>query len=349
VINRQFAALRGLAILLVVLNHSIHLGSWYSGEMGFAQPIGIEYTILLVLEQLGIFAVPIFLFLSGCFFVYAAKGKELKNAYKVVWTNMGHIVFPYILWSIIFYILIYIWLDQSYTILEYIKHLVVGYPFNFIPLLIFFYLLAPVLVIAGKRLSWLFLLGIGLYQLALLNLIYPGILGFQFPSWMHFLEMPVLRLTISTWGIYFPLGIVYSLNADHLAQLLFKMRWVFFSGAVLLFVSNIYRYSNAQMPPIEGYLAPILLTLFLPSITRDQLPYARRLEMVGKRSYGLYLMHFNFINIALFGISMIFPELLGFRIVLLPFLFVVGLIIPLALMNSLARFSKIGTYRYVFG
>jgi peptidoglycan/LPS O-acetylase OafA/YrhL len=71
--------------------------------------------------------------------------------------------------------------------------------------------------------------------------------------------------------------------------------------------------------------------------------------MVGKRSYGLYLMHFNFINIALFGISFIFPELLGFRIVLLPFLFVIGLTIPLALMNGLARFSKIGTYRYVFG
>jgi peptidoglycan/LPS O-acetylase OafA/YrhL len=349
VINRQFAALRGLAILLVVLNHSIHLGNWYSGEMGFSQPTVVEYTILLVLEQLGVFAVPIFLFLSGCFFVYAAKGKELKNAYKVVWNNLGHIVFPYILWSVVFYVLIYVWLSQSYTIFEYLKHLIVGYPFNFIPLLIFFYLLAPVLVAAGKRLSWLFLLGVGLYQVALLNLIYPGMLGFQFPSYVHFLEMPVLRLTISTWGIYFPLGIVYSLNADHLTQLLFKLRWVFFSGAVLLFVSNIYRYSNAQMPPIEGYLAPVLLTLLLPSIKRDQIPYARRLEMVGKRSYGLYLMHFNFINIALFGISFIFPELLGFRIVLLPFLFVIGLTIPLALMNGLARFSKIGTYRYVFG
>jgi surface polysaccharide O-acyltransferase-like enzyme len=159
VINRQFAALRGLAILLVVLNHSIHLGNWYSGEMGFSQPTGVEYTILLVLEQLGVFAVPIFLFLSGCFFVYAAKGKELKNAYKVVWTIWD------ILFSLIFFgrsysmSLIYVWLSQSYTIFEYLKHLIVGYPFNFIPLLIFFYLLAPVLVAAGKRLSWLFLLG----------------------------------------------------------------------------------------------------------------------------------------------------------------------------------------------
>jgi peptidoglycan/LPS O-acetylase OafA/YrhL len=349
VINRQFAALRGLAILLVVLNHSIHLGTWYAKEMDFLPAAGVEYYILLILEQLGVFAVPIFLFLSGCFFVYAAKGKELKNAYKVVWTNLGHIVFPYILWSIVFYALIYVWLGQSYTIFEYIKHLIVGYPFNFVPLLIFFYLLAPVLVTGGKRLSWLFLLGIGLYQLALLNLIYPGILGFQFPSWMSNLEMPVLRLTISTWGLFFPLGIVYSLNANQLTPLLYKLRWLFIFGAVILFVSNIYRYSSAQVPPIEGYLCPILLTLYLPSIKRDQIPYARRLEMVGKRSYGLYLMHFNFINLALFGISTVLPGLLGFNIVLLPLLFVVGLFIPLVLMNGLARFSSVGTYRYVFG
>jgi peptidoglycan/LPS O-acetylase OafA/YrhL len=349
VINRQFAALRGLAILLVVLNHSIHLGSWYSQELGYAKATGFEYYILLILEQLGVFAVPIFLFVSGSFFVYAAKGKELKNAYKIVKTNLGHIVFPYILWSIVFYILIYVWLGQSYSPFEYIKHLIVGYPFNFVPLLIFFYLLAPVLVAGGQRLSWVLLAVVGLYQIILLNLTYPGILGFEFPAWMHILEMPVLRTTIATWGIYFPLGVIYSLNANRLMPVLFKFRWVFLFGAVALFVSNIYRYSSAQLPPIEGYLCPVFLSLLLPSIKRDQIPQVRRLELVGKRSYGLYLMHFNFINMVLFGLSIAFPPLLGYRALLLPMLFILGLSVPLALMNGLARFSARGTYRYVFG
>jgi peptidoglycan/LPS O-acetylase OafA/YrhL len=348
-INRQFAALRGLAIILVVLNHSIHLGSWYSQEVGYAKATGLEYYILLVLEQLGVFAVPIFLFVSGSFFVYAAKGKELRSAYKIVRTNLGHIVFPYILWSIVFYILIYVWLDQSYSPFEYVKNLIVGYPFNFVPLLIFFYLLAPVLVAGGQRLSWLLLVGTGLYQFVVLNLIYPGILGFQFPDWMHILEMPVLRTTIATWGIYFPLGVVYSLNAHRWMPVLFKLRWLFLFGAAALFVSNIYRYSSAQLPPIEGYLCPIFLSLYLPSIKRDQIPQVRRLELVGKRSYGLYLMHFNIINIMLFVLSFAMPSLLGYRAMLLPLLFIIGLSVPLALMNGLAQFSARGTYRYVFG
>jgi peptidoglycan/LPS O-acetylase OafA/YrhL len=348
-INRQFAALRGLAMILVVLNHSIHLGSWYSQELGYAKATGLEYYILLVLEQLGVFAVPIFLFVSGSFFVYAVKGKELRSAYKIVRTNLGHVVFPYILWSIVFYILIYVWLGQSYSPLEYIKNLIVGYPFNFVPLLIFFYLLSPVLVAGGQRLSWLLLVGIGLYQIILLNLIYPGILGFQFPSWMHILEMPVLRTTIAIWGIYFPLGVVYSLYANRLMPILFKWRWFFLCGAVALFVLNIVRYGSAQQPPIEGYLAPLFMSLLLPSIKRDQIPQAQRLELVGKRSYGLYLMHFNIINIVLFGLSIVFPTLLGFRALLLPLLFIIGLSVPLVLMNNLARHSRVGSYRYVFG
>lgn len=348
-INRQFAALRGLAIILVVLNHSVHLGSWYSQELGYAKATGFEYYILLVLEQLGVFAVPIFLFVSGSFFVYAAKGKELRSAYKIVRTNLGHIVFPYILWSVVFYILIYVWLGQSYTPFEYFKHLIVGYPFNFVPLLIFFYLLSPVLVAGGQRLSWLLLAGIGLYQIILLNLIYPGILGFQFPTWMHILEMPVLRTTIAIWGVYFPLGVVYSLNANKWMPILFKWRWFFLVGAVVLFISNIYRYGSAQVPPIEGYLCPVFMSLFLPSIKRDQIPQARRLELVGKRSYGLYLMHFNIINMVLFALSIVFPPLLGLRALLIPLLFIIGLSLPLGLMNGLARYSAAGSYRYVFG
>jgi peptidoglycan/LPS O-acetylase OafA/YrhL len=349
VINRQFAALRGLAIILVVLNHSVHLGNWYAQELGYAKASGLEYYILLVLEQLGVFAVPIFLFVSGSFFVYAAKGKELRSAYKIVRTNLAHIVLPYVLWSIVFYILVYIWLGQTYSPIEYIKHLIVGYPFNFVPLLIFFYLLAPILVAGGQRLSLLLLAGVGLYQVVLLNLIYPGILGFQFPEWMRILEMPVLRTTIATWGIFFPLGVIYSLNANQWMPVLYKWRWYFLIGAVALFVMNIIRYRFVQQPPIEGYVAPLFMCLLLPSIKRAQIPQARRLELVGKRSYGLYLMHFNIINMVLFALSIAFPALLGFRPFLLPLLFFIGLSLPLVLMNGLARFSTVGTYRYVFG
>ena len=70
--NRQFSAFGGLAILLIVLNHSVVMMPPLR-QPGASNFQIIEYNILYSIGALGCFGVPLFYFISGAFFGYAAK------------------------------------------------------------------------------------------------------------------------------------------------------------------------------------------------------------------------------------------------------------------------------------
>jgi len=130
--NRSFPALRGVAILLVVLNHTIHMATKYAASANLLNQEPWLHYGLSFLSGLGIFAVPIFLFLSGCFFAYAAsRDHRLRSNYKVVWVNVWHVAFPYLIWTLIFYVEIFFLHQERYSLPEYIKNILAGYPFNF--------------------------------------------------------------------------------------------------------------------------------------------------------------------------------------------------------------------------
>jgi peptidoglycan/LPS O-acetylase OafA/YrhL len=65
--GRQYGALSGVAIGLIVLNHAVHFGLELSSNPG---PDGIAKAAIL-LQAMGAFAVPTFLFVSGAFLSYA--------------------------------------------------------------------------------------------------------------------------------------------------------------------------------------------------------------------------------------------------------------------------------------
>src|SRR6266496_924959 len=215
-INRQFATLRGLAIILVVFDHAIYMSLEEFGRVGLLPPTGLTHWLLVVLQQLGTIAVPIFLFLSGGFIVYAVNGRKIPVAYKIVAASLRYIIVPYLVWSLIFYVVAYLLQYQRLPLLGYVKGLLIGYPFNFVPLLVFFYMLGPLLVPAVRRHPWLILAAFLSYQVFLLNVVSPGALGVVFPSWTWWLSPPILRSTLAKWAIYFPLGTAYGLHGKSL-------------------------------------------------------------------------------------------------------------------------------------
>ncbi|KAF5434113.1 Surface polysaccharide O-acyltransferase, integral membrane enzyme [Candidatus Methanophagaceae archaeon] len=135
--SRQYAALRGIAIFLVVLNHSITLSLGYVLEHNYGHPSQMAHVILVSLQSLGLLAVPTFYFISGGFQVYATRGKPIRAAYRTIAKALPHIIIPYLIWSILFYLLLFVIQGDLYTIPEYLKFILVGYPLNFVPLLIF--------------------------------------------------------------------------------------------------------------------------------------------------------------------------------------------------------------------
>lgn len=347
--SRQFPALRGLAILLVVLNHSIVLSVLASTTNGHTPPAGWERFLLEAMRGLGLIAVPTFLFISGGFVVYALRDKDLRLGYRTVALSLRHIVVPYLIWSAIFYVLVYALNGETHPPIEYLKLLVVGYPYNFVPLIIFFYIAAPLLVRLTHRWPWVVILGIGLYQLFTAIVLQPGLLGFAFPGWARYLTIPGLRLSVALWGIYFPLGVAFGLHARQWALSVGKVWWLLAIAAVVLYSLAVLHETSFTRAPFAGLLLPVFVVLMLPLLRREAIPFVEALEVEGKRAYGLYLTNLVFLNVALVGVQAGLPWLVDQLLVLVPLLVLFTILAMRLLVAGLARLPVPTAQRYVLG
>ena len=348
--NRQFLAFRGLAILLVVLNHAILWTINGINDMGYTYTLTENKYLdaLQVVGELGVFAVPTFLFLSGGFFSYALGGRKEKYPIKLIGMNLGYVIPPYIFWSLIFYLLIWVLSHETYTIQGYIKNLLVGYPYHFIPLMIFFFILSPIFVWFGKRYAFIILLLIGIYQLYLLILGNPEVLNWVQPDWFGNFRIHVLSTTFSKWGIYFPLGVIYGLNSSAIASKLKKLRWILPLILCALFILNNLNGLTRYHPLIFTIL-PLPFVLMIPIIQRNRIPFYRHLEKIGAKAYGIYLMHIIVVNIVLYSSEAIVPRILNYHFVIATILFISGLYIPLMFMNFIGRRQNLRLYKLIFG
>lgn len=347
--NRQFPALRGIAILFVVLNHSIVMSYTIPERFGHTSNSTWERAILFSIKEIGLLAVPIFLLLSGAFLVYAVENKGLKLSYRIIFTNLVTIIIPYLLWSAIFYVLIALVFHETYSALEYIKNVIIGYPFNFVPLMIFLYLITPFLIRMGKKFPMFLLACILIYQLMLFNYQVPGGLGFTFPQWMEIIKPPVLWSTIASWGIFFPLGIIYKMHGNKIIPPIQQHSWVLtvitFSGFVLVILNEL---SVIQFPVID-ILAPLMAMFLVPIITRDRIPMAKWLERLGKRAYGLYLTNLIVLTLVIKAFELLNPHFLDYHLISTPTIFILAITIPQAVMHLMELNRKLTGYRYVFG
>lgn len=348
-INRQFATLRGLAIILVVFDHAIDMSLTVFGRAGLSPPSGLTRWLLIALRQPGTTAVPIFLFLAGCFIVYAVNGREIPVAYRIVASSLRYVIVPYLLWSLIFYVVAYQLEYQRLPLLGYLKGLLVGYPFNFVPLLVFFYLLGPLLLRAVRHYPWLILAAVLGYQVFLLNVVSPGALGVVFPSWTWWLSPPVLRDTLAKWAIYFPLGVVYGLHGKDMLESLRRIWLPLVASGLVLYGLRVVALIQGWDARALGIACPIPWILLCIVIKRENIPLASRLEQYGRKSYGLYLTNLIVISLLLAGIQVTVPWLLPHLIVVIPVLFLVTLNVLFWIMTLAERSPARLMQRYVFG
>jgi len=349
-INRHFATLRGLAIILMVFDHVIHMVLVEFSRQGLLPPTGFGHWVLIALRQPDTITVPIFLFLSGGFIVYAVSGRDILSAYKIVVSSLRYIIVPYLLWSLIFYVVAYLLkYEPPLPLLGYVKSLLVGYPFNYVPLLVFFYMLGPLLVPIARRHPWWMLLLFLCYQLFLLNVVSPGALGVVFPSWTWWLTPPILRSTLAKWAIYFPFGVEYGLHGKSLLDPLRRI-WLFLAvSTVALYALRVVALVQDFDARALGMACPIPLILLCIAIKRENIPLASRLEQYGTKSYGLYLMNLIVISLLLAGIHVVVPWLLPYLIVVIPLLFLVTLNLSFWIMKLAERSPARLIQRYVFG
>jgi peptidoglycan/LPS O-acetylase OafA/YrhL len=347
--SRQFPAFRGLAILLVVLNHAVTLSLQAVAANSLARPTPGVMWILEALRTLGVIAVPIFLFLSGGYLAYALQAGRTGQAYRTVVLGLRFILVPYLLWSLVFYGLLVVLQDVRFTLPELFKNLLVGYPYNFIPLLVFYYILAPLLMPVARRFPWILIVAISAYQLFSLAALQSGELGFLLPGWASRLTLPALRLTIALWGVFFPLGMVYGQHSATLTPRLRTLRPLLLAGAIGAYVLALLHEMSLVRFPLAALLCPVFVVLSMPVLAREWIPFARGLERLGMRAYGIYLTNLILLSLAVAAILAWVPELLQWLLIAVPLLAAGVIVAQAGLQSGLRKLVGRQGLRWVFG
>jgi hypothetical protein len=347
--SRQSIAFSGLAIVVVVLHHVIDFQFLWLEKLGFAVAGRPEYYWLIPLYKVGHIAVPLFLFISGGFVAYAARGNPPRFSRQSVQSTLLRLLWPYVIWSSVFYLLVYWQNDEQYSLVGYLKNFVVGYPYHFVPLLVFFYVIAPFLIKWAKRYGLLLVLVFGLCQLLLLIVNYPQLFALELPSWASYIHVPVLGTTLASWGVYFPLGLVIALNDNRIRPWLESGRWVLIVLTVVFFVLTVLATFSPVYMPLAAQVFPFTFVLLAPLIKRQWIPGVKWFEFIGKRSYGVYFTQLLIIDIIYLGVQQWVPWLIDVPTVLVPIVFILAVGIPLLIMQIFSAMPSRIAYRYVFG
>lgn len=365
--TKQLPLLRGIAILAVVCNHAAGRGYtamfwWvhrYRDVMApsFDQVGSLPYYGLVAMQQLALFSVPAFLFISGFFIAYAARGSRPALSWKVVRARVANLLWPYLVWSLVIFAGDALE-GRTYTWTQYLGGIVLGHAvgaYFFIPLIILFYLLSPVLVPLARHRSRVLLVGSALVQLLVIGLLYHHKLGGQLPSlpdnwpWVPF-----------WWTFYFPLGIVCGLHRARFKQWLARARWVLLIAVIVLGILSIveaewlyaatgdFTWAHSSFKLSSCLYAAVFILCFLAWDARS-VPGARSLDQLGVMSYGIYLLHPKSMEIVARVIYHVAPWLLSQQVLLQPIFIVVSVGIPVLLMNLMARSRFRASYRYLFG
>lgn len=347
--SRQFAALRGVAIMLVVVNHSVALSLTRLKTTGLPIPAPWQVTLLTIVKSWGLLAVPIFLFLSGAYVAYATKGRDLRVSYRTIVMSLRFVLVPYLIWSLLFYVLIFFINHDQYSVVGYLRNLVVGYPFNFVPILVFFYFLGPILVRIGEGRPWLVLLGALVYQAICAGVLKPGLVGFKLPDWAYFLTIPGIRQSMAIWGLFFPVGVVFSLHRSRMSAVLKRALVPVCLLTALFYTMVLADELTSSSLPIGGWLFPIAGIFLVPLIPRESIPWVSWLEWLGKMAYGLYLTNLTIITLAITFLSSWLPFLFQILVVLVAILIAVTIGVNAGLFEIISRSPAPKLRRYFFG
>lgn len=368
---RRLLYLNSLAIIGVVLFHAAGMGfvamfDWAerhlpAGVSPQTQIGSLDYFLLRFFEQVAVFSIAAFLFISG-YFISIAAGKQQENTpWSVVFARIRTLLIPYLFWSLVTLLLQFVLEGRRVPLPKIIVGLFIGRTnevFYFVPLLIQFYLLAPLFVWAARR-NWKLLLTItAIIQVIYILLPYSIYLNLNIPQ-VSALWRWIPKWLFVTRIFWFTLGIVVGFHLESVKKLLDQFRRPILFTALVCIPLGILEWElffrlsgQTWLSHYETLLDLVYSLAVIASVlafANSFLPFTRRLENFGRVSYGIYLTHFLFIEYTAKIIYRTFPQLLGNQFLLLPLLILVGLGGPMLIMALFNRSPAQQFFTYIFG
>lgn len=369
--TRRIFLLNGLAILATVCHHAASRGSiamfWWTDRYrpvtvpNFDQLGTLPYYVLLVISRLTLFAVPTFLFVSGFFTAYAARGNQSVLSWKMVKVRLTNLLVPYLLWSLVIFVGEFLQ-GITYPPGEYLRRLTLGgadETYFYVPLLCQFYLLSLVVIPIAKTRGKLVLLVSALLQLGAMSPMYLGLLWEgQAPALDVIRSMTPSWLFIG-WTFFFAFGVVSSFHLKQLKEWLRRHKWHLLVAVIVLGLMTViepeivYRSTEKELyfgaNPLSRCLFSVAVILCFLAFDRISISFSGILHQPGRRSYGIYLLHSQVLEFVARVIRQIAPWILACQSVFQPLLVVMGVGVPLLFMATVSRSGARKFYRYLFG
>lgn len=369
---KRLLLLNGLAVLGVVINHATGWAFtamfWWPHRYlpvdspNFEQMGSLAYYALLLAQQLIMFSVPTFLFVSGFFMAFATRRQASTVSLGIVRSRIWLLFIPYLLWSMLFFAGD-IAQGTVHTIPGYLELLITGGTspaYYFVPLLIQLYLLSPLLVPLAKRRPLLILLVAAAVQLGVRTLVYLDTLGVGLGAGDALMGLTQSWLFPSHL-LWFTAGVAVGFHLDAFKVVLTRFKWGFLAIALILLPLGVVewqwllqRSSEAWMPIRETLLDSFYAAAFILAFLGFgdlSLPFSEALGDLGTKSYGIYLVHSPVLEYGARAIYVLAPWMLAYQFLFVPVLVVLGLGVPLLFMAAVEwRRSPVrGSYRYIFG
>lgn len=291
-------ALRGLTILIVVTGHSVIAGFPFA----FAEEGRWNFQYSLVIRQFQVFAVPLFLFISGYLVGHARF--DVPGSYRqFLGRRMPRILIPYTLWSLVF-ITLYLYLDRRLTPGDFLLRFLIGGgdgPFYFIVVLAQLYLLTPLLVrVADRTHGLVTLMAFNMAFLLALN-----VARYSFFSADHYAGMPVYiyySFPCFTWITHYTLGLHYRRHPG--SESVLPARLLLAAVAATWLLMTVEAFTLYRMGHVEMATSTIRLGCYVYSVAvivalfrLRTLPWPRFFVICGEYTFGIFFIHMFILRI----------------------------------------------------
>jgi peptidoglycan/LPS O-acetylase OafA/YrhL len=361
--GKKLSILMGLSIVAVVSSHAAGWGYtamiWWAHRYlsvtipYYGQVESFKYYVLLIIKQLTVFSVPGILFVSGYFIAFAAKGIAANANWNFVKTRITRILYPYIIWSIVIFVIIALKGD-IFSPVEYIKMLLTGtatQAYYFIPIICQFYLISPLLIPLAKYYWRLFLIFSLLIQLIMIILFYINIYLFDN-------EFFIIHIVFLTYLIYFSFGMVVGFHWEIIRPILIRFKWLFLVFLLIMSFLTIVegeiirRTIGIEMlgspTTITGSIYAIMFILCILTFI-EVIPLLSPFSRLSKSIFGIYLIHPIVLELVSVFVYWITPKVLMYQIVFVLILIISGIMIPKLLMNLVSKYTTRKYYSLLFG
>ncbi|NJM39458.1 MAG: acyltransferase [Anaerolineae bacterium] len=358
--------MRGLGALGVIAGHAVlqvfdreALLLAQSPNAGYTNYVGTaEHHLLFAVRQLALFAVPMFVFVSGLVRAYGvAQGKPVQWSSIRRW--IAALIPPFVIGLVVIWLAFFGPVLLAHNRAIRLEEMLGTYDLvAFLPIAIEFYLLFPLLVRVAQRSPEGLLMGAALVQGTVIAAWYVSRGNTPYATALaQYVKLSEYHL----WSrmLYFCGGVVIGLHHKRALPQLVQWRGLLVGLAVAFGALSVLEmertsplggmFASQFLVPAVAYFLCLSLLVASWAGAPDDGPLQRFWQAIGQRSLGIYILQWAVMLTTARIASATYPVLVMQPVAFFFGLCIVALVAPLFVSSLLARAKLNRLHRYIFG